>query len=217
MTSASPPVFAYRTPPELRGAAGHHPVIVVGAGPVGLCAAIDLAQRGIPVVVVDEDETVSVGSRAICYAKRTLEILDRLGCAAPIVRNGVRWSVGKIFHRDALVYQFDLLPESGHCHPAFVNLQQYHVETCLVRHLESLSVADLRWKSQVIGVQTQGQGVSLRVACPDGEYTLSCDWLIAADGARSSVRNLLGLEAAGQVFRDRFLIADIHMRSDFPP
>ena len=54
------------------------------------------------------------------------------------------------------------------------------------------------------------------VATPDGEYTLACDWLIAADGSRSPVRQMLGLEWEGQMFRDRFLIADIHMKSDFP-
>src|SRR5512132_3516780 len=66
------PVYAYGRCAELDGAPGHHPVIVVGAGPVGLAAAIDLAQRNVPVVVLDDDETVSVGSRAICYAKRAL-------------------------------------------------------------------------------------------------------------------------------------------------
>ena len=57
-----------------------HPVVIVGAGPVGLGAAIDLAQQDIPVVVLDDNDKVSFGSRAICFAKRPLEILDRLGC-----------------------------------------------------------------------------------------------------------------------------------------
>ena len=99
---------------------------------MGLAAAIDLGQRGIPVVVLDDDRTVSVGSRAICYAKRALEILDRLGCAEPIVAKGIGWNVGKVFFRDELVYGFDLLPEPGHRRPAFVNLQQYWFEEYLV-------------------------------------------------------------------------------------
>ncbi len=217
MKTYTNPVFPYRRPADLDGARRHYPVIVVGAGPVGLAAAIDLAQRGIPVVVLDEDDTVSVGSRAICYAKRALEILDRLGCAESIVAKGVRWNVGKVFHRDELVYQFDLLPETGHRRPAFVNLQQYHLEDCLVARANALPAADLRWKHKVVGVRATPEAVQLCVACPDGEYVATCDWLIAADGSRSPVRGMLGLEAAGQVFRDRFLIADIHMRSDFPP
>ena len=192
-------------------------IVVVGAGPVGLAAAVDLGMRDIPVVVLDDDHTVSVGSRAICWAKRTLEIFDRLGCAEPIVQKGVGWSTGKVFHRDELVYQFDLLPEHGHHRPAFVNLQQYYVEDQLVERVSSLPAAEIRWLNKVVGVTPQDERVLLRIDTPDGDYALTCDWLIVADGARSPVRTMLGLEAEGQVFRDRFLIADIRMKSDFPP
>ncbi len=210
------PVFAYRRPPELDGSTRHCGVVIVGAGPVGLAAAIDLAQREIPVLVLDDDDTVSVGSRAICYAKRTLEILDRLGCGEPVVQKGVGWNVGKVFHGDQLTYQFDLLPEPGHHRPAFVNLQQYHFEEYLVRRADALAAAEVRWKHRVVDVAPDEAQVRLRVATHDGEYALTCDWLIVCDGARSPVRHMLGLDTEGQVFRDRFLIADIHMATDFP-
>ena len=77
-----------------------HPVVVIGAGPVGLAAAIDLAQQDVPVVVLDDNDRVSFGSRAICFAKRPLEILDRLGCGEPIVEKGVVWDTGKVFFGD---------------------------------------------------------------------------------------------------------------------
>jgi len=211
------PRYAHRRAPELDGAAAHHPVIVVGAGPVGLALAIDLAQRGVPVVVLDDDDTVSVGSRAICYAKRSLEILDRLGCGEPIVRKGVTWNTGKVFHRDELVYSFDLLPERGHRRPGMVNLQQYHLEEALVARAQALPALELRWKHKVVGLRTRDDGAEVDVDTPEGRYVLACDWLVACDGARSPVRGMLGLESEGQVFRDRFLIADIHMQSGFPP
>ncbi len=210
------PVYPYRRPPELDGAPGHRGVVIVGAGPVGLAAAIDLAQRDVPVLVLDDDDTVSVGSRAICYAKRTLEILDRLGCGESIAQKGVSWNVGKVFHGDRLAYQFDLLPETGHHRPAFVNLQQYHFEECMVQRAQSLPAAEIRWKHRVVDVSRTDEGVTLRVATPDGDYTLACDWLVVCDGARSPVRHLLGLDTEGQAFRDRFLIADIHMTTNFP-
>jgi len=202
----------------------HCGVVVVGAGPVGLAAAIDLAQRGIPVLVLDDDDTVSVGSRAICYAKRTLEILDRLGCGEPVAKKGVSWNVGKVFHGDELAYQFDLLPEAGHHRPAFVNLQQYYFEEYLVQRADALAAAEIRWKHRVVDVavnRTENQtedaaAVTLRIATQDGDYALTCDWLIVCDGARSPLRHMLGLDSEGQVFRDRFLIADIHMTTDFP-
>jgi len=217
MKTYTNPIYAYQRSPDQDGDGVHHPVIVVGAGPVGLAAAIDLAQYDIPVLVLDDDHTVSVGSRAICWAKRTLEILDRLGCGEPVARKGVGWNVGKVFHRNELVFQFDLLPEHGHHRPAFVNLQQYYVEEYLVERVAALPAAQIRWMNKVVGVTPRDDGATLRVQTPDGEYVLNCDWLIVADGARSPVRTMLGLEAEGQVFRDRFLIADIHMKSDFPP
>ena len=153
MKTYTNPVYPYRRCADQEREDGHHPVIVIGAGPVGLAAALDLAQRGIPAVVLDEDDTVSVGSRAICYAKRSLEILDRLGVGQRIVDKGVGWSVGKVFFRDALAYRFDLLPEPGHHRPAFVNLQQYWLEQFLVERAQALPEIDLRWKHRVTRVQ----------------------------------------------------------------
>lgn len=194
----------------------HHPVIVVGAGPVGLACAIDLARHGVAVVVLDEDDRLSSGSRAICFAKRTLEIFDRLGCGERMVEKGVRWQVGRVFFRDGLAYRFDLLPEAGHRRPAFINLQQYYVETFLLERAQSLSGIDLRWRNRVSGVRVADDGVTLSVETPDGAYDLTCDYLIAADGSRSAVRALMGLEAHGRTFHDRFLIADVRMHAPFP-
>lgn len=216
MNAYAPPRYEYRRAPELDGRSVRRPVVVVGAGPIGLTAAIDLAQRGLPVLVLDEDDTVSVGSRAICYSKRTLEILDRLGCGEPVARRGVGWQVGKVYQGSALAYQFDLLPERGHHRPAFVNLQQYHFEACLVERARALETLELRWRHKVTAVASHADGVTVSVATADGDYALDCDWLVVCDGARSSIRQMLGLDFDGQVFRDRFLIADIRMASDFP-
>src|SRR6267143_1663186 len=103
--------------------AAEHPVVVVGAGPVGLSLAIDLAQRGQSVVLLDDADRIGEGSRAICFSKRSLEFWDRLGIGQRMVDKGVVWSVGKIFHGEQLLYQFNLLPEEGHKRPTFINLQ----------------------------------------------------------------------------------------------
>lgn len=211
------PVFPYRRAADQDGReATHHRVIVVGAGPVGLTAAIDLARQGVPVLLLDDDDTVSVGSRAICYAKRALEIWDRLGCAAGIVGKGVVWKLGKVFHHDHMVYQFDLLPEAGHRMPAFVNLQQHFLEEALVAHALATDGLDLRWKNRVTAVAPGAEGVAVTVETPEGPYRLTCDWLIAADGARSPIRRMLGLDFKGQVFQDHFLITDVVMQAGFP-
>ncbi|MDR2335507.1 MAG: FAD-dependent oxidoreductase [Burkholderiaceae bacterium] len=193
-----------------------HPVIVVGAGPVGLALAIDLAQQNIPVVLLDNDNKLSTGSRAICFSKRSLEIFDRLGCGDRMAAKGVSWKLGRVFLQDQQVYEFDLLPESGHERPAFVNLQQYYVEGFLAERAAALPLIDIRWNNKVSGIVQHADHAELTVETPDGSYQLVGDWVAACDGSRSMLRQLLGQESKGRVFRDRFLIADVKMEVDYP-
>jgi len=215
------PLYPYaRSADQDAAAAVRHPVIVVGAGPVGLAAAIDLALQGVAVLVLDDNDKVTWGSRAICYAKRPLEILDRLGCGETFVDEGVTWRIGKVFRDQRQVYQFDLLPEAGHKRPAFVNLQQYLFEQYLVERLRALQdegrPIELRGRNRVLAVTPGADCVALTVETPEGPYGLECDWLIACDGAASPVRGQLGLDFVGRVFEDNFLIADVIMTADFP-
>ncbi len=210
--------YPFRAAPELAGASGHYPVVIAGAGPVGLAAGRDLGLHGIRTVILDDDDKVSVGSRAICWAKRTLEIFDRLGCAAPMMQKGVTWNTGKVFYGDDRepVFSFDLLPDRSQCYPAFINLQQYYVEEYLVELVDATPLAELRWKSRVTSVVQHGDLVEIGVETPQGSYRLTADHLIAADGSRSAIRNMLGLEFEGEVFQDHFLIADIRMKAERP-
>lgn len=194
----------------------HHPVIVIGAGPVGLTLALDLARRGIRPVLLDDADRIGEGSRAICFAKRTLEIFDRLGVAGLMLAKGVVWQNGRVFLEHDEVYAFDLLPEGGHQMPAFINLQQYYVERYLVDAIAARDDIDLRWRNKVVGIEHLSDGARLTIDTPDGPYVLTCDWLVACDGARSSARRHLGLDFAGEVFEDQFLIADVKMKGDFP-
>ncbi len=195
----------------------HHPLVIVGGGPVGLAAGLDAGVQGIPAIILDDNNTVSVGSRAVCYSKRALEVLDRLGCAKRMVDKGVTWQVGKVFFKDELVTSFDLLPEEGHEQPAFINLQQYYLEEYMVDRTNELDNVDIRWKNKVTGVDNNGDIVTVTIDTPDGPYQITTDWLIVADGANSAVRSMLGLAMRGKAFEDRFLIADIIMKADFPP
>tara|TARA_R110002073_G_scaffold1471_16_gene10237 strand:- start:5868 stop:7511 length:1644 start_codon:yes stop_codon:yes gene_type:complete len=218
--------LAYKTYPYARSAdqdqpqPAHHPVIVVGGGPIGMALALDLALKGTKVLVLDDHEGIGMGSRAICFAKRPLEILDRLGCGEPVAQKGVVWNVGKVFHGEKQVYEFNLLPESGHKFPAFINLQQPYFEKFILDHVNALQAQglplEIRGKNRVDAVVQDADKATLTVMTPDGPYALTADWIIACDGASSPVRDMLGLGFEGEVFKDSFLIADVRMKADFP-
>ncbi|MCK0166570.1 FAD-dependent monooxygenase [Jannaschia sp. S6380] len=197
----------------------HHPVVVVGGGPVGLALALDLGLRGTPVLLLDDQEGAGEGSRAICFARRTLEIADRLGVGRAMREKGVEWRVGKVFHDADLLYEFDLAPEGGHKAPAFVNLQQPYVERFLVERIRAAAAdgapIEIRGGNRVTDL-TAGHPVTLAVETPGGPYRMTADWVVAADGARSPLRGMLGLDFEGRVFEDNFLIADVRMKADFP-
>ncbi|WP_171102491.1 FAD-dependent oxidoreductase [Ruegeria sp. HKCCD7255] len=215
------PLYAYESSADQASALPvRHQVIVVGAGPVGLAAAIDLAQQGVEVLVLDDNDKVSFGSRAICFAQRPLEIMDRLGCGQPMVDKGIQWHEGKVFFDTRQVYGFDLQPEKGQRLPAFINLQQYYFEQFLVDRVRELqqqgAAIEIRGRNKVEAVGTHPDHVRLEVETPEGPYIVEADWVIACDGAGSSMRSMLGKDFHGRVFEDNFLIADVVMQSDLP-
>jgi 3-(3-hydroxy-phenyl)propionate hydroxylase len=215
------PLYAYKRHRDQDAANPvRHPIVVIGAGPIGLAAAIDLARSGLPVTVIDDNDKVSWGSRAICFAKRPLEILDRLGCGDAFVKKGVTWDTGKVFFDEREVYSFNLLAEDGHKRPAFINLQQYYLEEFLLNRLRQLEAAgkpvELRGNNKLVALEPNDHFVSLEIDTPDGPYKIEADWVIACDGAASPTRSMMGLDFIGRIFEDNFLIADVVMEADFP-
>ena len=103
-----------------------HPVVFVDTGLVGLTVALDLAQRGVAALILDDDDTVSIGPHAICFAKRALKIFSRMGLGAQFLAKGITWHRGSVFHGAGKAFNFDLLLEKGHKFPAFVNLKQHY-------------------------------------------------------------------------------------------
>jgi 3-(3-hydroxy-phenyl)propionate hydroxylase len=209
--------FPWRRSPEHCAArTAEHPVVIIGAGPVGLAAALDLAAKGHRSIVLDQRGTLSGGSRAICWSKRTLEVMDRVGVAQALLAKGITWSKGKVFCDRRLLYEFDLLPEAGYRMPAFVNLQQYYFEHHCVEAAVLSGRVDLRWHEQLTAIEPRSDGVVLSIATPQGSYRLFAHWLIAADGAHSTVRSQLRLAFEGRTFADQFLICDVKMHLERP-
>ena len=209
-----------RSPDQDAETPAHHSVVIVGGGPIGMATALDLGLKGHHVVLLDDHEGVGQGSRAICFSKRCLEIAHRLGAGEEMLEKGVVWQKGRVFHDKDEIYSFDLLPEEGHRYPAFINLSQIHFEKFLAEAIDRANAngaqIELRGKNRVDAVVADESGATLDFMTPDGPYRIRTDWLIACDGARSPLRDMLGLGFEGRVFEDNFLIADVKMTADFP-
>ncbi|MEK6217152.1 MAG: FAD-dependent oxidoreductase, partial [Boseongicola sp.] len=136
------------------------------------------------------------------------------------VAKGVVWSVGKVFHGEEKVFEFNLLAEDGHKNPAFINLQQPYFEKFLVDEVRVAqsegAPIEIRGQNAVTAMARHDDHVLLDIDTPDGPYQLEAEWVIACDGARSPVRDMMGLSFDGRVFEDNFLIADVKMTADFP-
>jgi len=208
--------FPYVAPPGLNAPEPRHKVVIIGAGPVGLVLALDLARRGTPSVLLEAGDAVATGSRAMSWSRRSLEIFDRLGIADKVLEKGVPWSVGRVCHGDDEIFSFDLAEGSGDRMPPFLNLQQYHVEHFLTDRALADTLIDLRFRNRVTGIDPDADGVQVTIRTPDGSYMLAADYAVACDGARSTVRAMLDLDFEGELFEERFLIADIEMEGDLP-
>jgi 3-(3-hydroxy-phenyl)propionate hydroxylase len=212
------PIYPFRAPPELtENRVGHHRVVIVGGGLAGLTAAADLGVRGIACVLLDDNNTVSLGSRSIAQGKRTMEIATRLGIAERMIPKGISWSKGNTLIQDKLLYSFDLSSEGHEKYQAFLCLPQYYVESILVERANEFPHVDLRWSNRVVGIEQDADRARLTVETPEGRYALEADWVVACDGVRSSVRGFLGVPFEGDKFVENFVICDVKMVFNFPP
>ena len=206
------------TPAPPAGTIEEAPIVIAGGGPVGLAMALDLGRRGHKVIVVTRWDFLPAYSKAICWSKRSLDILDRLGVGQKLVDKGVIWNVGKVFRGDSKspVYEFDMLAVKNQKRPGFINLQQYYAEEYLYDAAKAQPTIDFRSGHEITNVTPERDGALIEISCGGAGYKIRTDWLIACDGNKSSVREMMGLDFDGRVFEDNFLIADITMKEERP-
>ncbi|TDV34149.1 3-(3-hydroxy-phenyl)propionate hydroxylase [Paraburkholderia caballeronis] len=194
-----------------------HAVTIVGGGPVGLAIALGLANHGIASVLIEADESVCYGSRAICISRRSLEIIERLGALDGFLAKGLPWTGGRSFYRNDEVLHFTMPQDDNQKLPPMVNLAQYHIEQFLLDAAEKRAdLIDIRWRTKVTSVKTDVDGATLTLSTPPGDYEAQTDWLVAADGGRSTIRDALGLKLTGTSYEGRYVIVDILLDSPRP-
>ena len=210
------PHFPFQRAPELDGRRRRHRVAIVGGGPVGLTTALSLARHGVGSVVLEADETVAEGSRAVCISRRSMEILQQLGLADRFLEKGLGWTSGRSFYRGEPVFRLEMPHGPDERFHPMTNLQQCWMELYLAERIAAEPTIELRWSSRLAALEQDGAGVRLRVETPEGGYELEADYAVAADGARSTARQLMGLKLSGESYEGRYLIADIRMASPHP-
>jgi 3-(3-hydroxy-phenyl)propionate hydroxylase len=192
------------------------PVAIVGAGPIGMTAALTLASYGIPSVLFDNKTTFNDGSRATCIARPSMQIFQQIGAVAPFLAKALGWTRGRSYFRGAEFFQFEMPHSGNEKYLPMYNLQQQYTEQFLWAAVAAQPLIDLRWASEVTGVTHGSSSARLDVHTPLQDYTLDARFVLAADGARSRLRQHMGLRLQGANYEGRYVIADVQMRHDFP-
>ncbi|KJS63167.1 FAD-dependent monooxygenase [Streptomyces rubellomurinus] len=192
------------------------PVVVVGAGPIGLVLACELLGQGVPVRVVDAEREHSAHSRATTIWPRPLELLRRIGVADRIVEEGHRIQ-GVTYYSDHRPLATAWLNRLGATpYPFAVGLPQDRTEALLVERLEELG-GKVERGVRLASLDAGGPRARLRLALPGGgTEEVEAPWVIGADGAHSTVRKELGIGFAGAQLKINFAITDAELSGDIP-
>lgn len=195
------------------------PIVIVGAGPVGMCAALGLSYYGVPSIIFDDAEGTAIeGSRAIFMERHSLEVL---GAWSPVGQQmaelGMTLTGGRVFFRKTELYKtLNAPPEQDMRYPRFVNMPQNLLERLQYEALQNCPCCEVRWQHKVTGISQDEEGVCLTVTTPNGIEEFHAQYVIAADGPRSTIRRLMKLPFPGESRDHHFLILDVKMELETP-
>lgn len=188
-----------------------NPVLIVGAGPVGLTAAVALRQRDVPVRIVDKAPARTDQSRAAIIHARTIEVLERLGLSETFVQAGVPVHGGVVYAanaRELIRFKLDALPTA---YPFFLGLTQSETERLLTEELSRLEV-EIERSVEMTSLSQDDRCVTAVLKKEDGtEERVSSPYLLGCDGGRSTTRRLVGLKMEGETLDSTWLTADVRI------
>jgi 2-polyprenyl-6-methoxyphenol hydroxylase-like FAD-dependent oxidoreductase len=193
------------------------PILIVGAGPTGLLAACELAQAGADFMIIDGKDGPTRESRALAVQARSLEAYERLGVAGRAVAEGYKMRAMN-FHANGKHRRRVPLGDIGEGlspFPYMLILEQSKNEEILVARLEELG-HQVRWGVQLQDLKTTKRNACAEVTTPEGAASIEADWLVAADGAGSTVRKSMSLNFPGGTYETLFYVADLQIEGDIP-
>jgi 3-(3-hydroxy-phenyl)propionate hydroxylase len=184
-------------------------VIVAGAGPVGLLAALALAERGIPVLVLEAEGSLTFDLRAGTYHPPSLEMMAPYGITDEMHKTGIkvpRWQIRD--RRDGLIVEWDVsLIKDLTPYPYRLHLEQHRLTPIIHDKLKAFPHAEVRFLHEVTGVSQNVDRVTVTANTPGGQEEFQADWLVGADGGRSAVRKCMAVTFEGYTWPERFVVA----------
>lgn len=210
-------IHPFVRPPEMDGPTDRTPVVIVGAGPIGMVLALLLAKWGVRTVILEAEAQVSEGSRAVAFTRRSQEILQLAGAIAPFIQNGLTWNSGRSYYKGKEIYHMVIPDDPDDRYRPVLNNSQQYWEEYLSQFCEENPLIDLRWQSAFTSLTDSAKGAQVSVDTPEGEYRIDCNWVVACDGGRSAVRRHLGLRMEGVGYEGKFVITDFRAKDmDLP-
>jgi 3-(3-hydroxy-phenyl)propionate hydroxylase len=183
-------------------------VLIAGAGPVGMVAAAYLVRHGIPVTVIETGSQLASESRASTFHPPTLDMLDKIGAAQPLIAQGlIAPKLQYRSKREGIIAKFDFGEISDLTqHPYRLQAEQFRLTRILLAQLENNPNFSIAFDTTLEGIEQNENVVRASVKRGTSSETISAKWLIGADGARSAARRALNIEFNGFTWPERFLV-----------
>ena len=190
--------------------------VIVGSGPAGMVTALELARHGVESVVLTSELQLTQGSRAICFTRRSMEILQQVGVADRMTEGGLPWRFGNSYYRGQRVFRMEAPHDPDDRFFPIINVQQQFLEEYLHDACKASPLIDFRWGNKVNKVEQKDGFAVLEIDTPEGIYEMESQWVVAADGGRSAIRTAMHLEMEGASYEGFFVIADIKVDLPLP-